>query len=96
MMKNLMWGLAAMGFGWLSGVLMCRYAYSNGGKSLHNDVSRMWHDTERYANNIAERTREQATQMGAQVAEKVSQRAHAVAEKADRVKEQLNGVGVES
>jgi vacuolar-type H+-ATPase subunit H len=95
MMKNLIIGLAGIGLGVVAGMLLYRYAYTDSGKNLREDVARMIRDANKYTDDMLMQTRQQVNEMRHKMVENVTQQAHTIADRADRVKRQLDAVNAD-
>ena len=91
-MYNLILGVLGVGVGALAAMCLYRYVRSAQGEMMRSTIEQKLQEGNEWAEQMVERTRHKAMEMGVESAEKLSQKAHDAAE---RMQRHMNAVAVE-
>ncbi|MBQ5750116.1 MAG: hypothetical protein IIV86_02185 [Bacteroidaceae bacterium] len=91
-MYNLLLGVVGVGVGVVATMCMCRYARTAQGEKMRRAMERKLREGNQWAEQMVERTRHKAMEVGVETADMLSHKAHDAAE---RMQRHMNAVGVE-
>lgn len=91
-MYNLILGVVGVSVGVVAAMCIYRYARTAQGEKIRRNMERKLQEGNEWAEELVERARHKAMEVGVETADKLSQKAHDVAE---RMQHHMNAVSVE-